>query len=141
MKPLAPVKRTRIGKPHPLQQPARVFEYHDGGEEQPFEVEPTMLGIEQATRAVPLPKDLPPAKPGDEIAISFDSDVAAAIAAEKGMDALRGKIGPTRDSLVYAGAIVLYHLRRADSLAAAADQIRGVLDSGEALSRFEAAQA
>lgn len=122
-----------------LQQPARVFEYHDMGEEAPFEVVPTSLGIQQETRAVPLPQDLPPAKPGDEIAITFDSDAAAAIAAEKGTEALKGKSGPTRDSLVYAGAIVLYHLRRAESLEAAADQIRGVLDSGEANSRFEAA--
>ena len=122
-----------------LQQPARVFEYHDKGEEAPFDLDPTLLGIEQDTRAVPLPADLPPAKPGDEIAITFDSDAAAAIAMERGVDALKGKNGPTRDSLVYAGAIVLYHLRRADSLMAAADQIRGVLESGEALSRFEAA--
>lgn len=123
-----------------LQQPALVYHYENGGDEQPFEVEPTSLGIKQTTRAVPLPSDLPGAVPGDAISTKIDSDAAAKVALERGLEALSGKDGPSRDALVYGGAIMLYHLRRADTMAAAADQIRSVLDSGEALRRFQSAR-
>ena len=48
--------------------------------------------------------------------------------------------GAARDSLVYAGAIMLHHLGHHESLQAAATAVSGVLDTGEALSRFEAAR-
>lgn len=122
-----------------LQQSARIFYYHDKGEEQFFEADPRSLGIEQQSRAVTLPKDLPPAPViGDAIATSIDIDAAAQAAAEHGMQALRGQSGASRDSLVYAGALCLKHLGRHDSLAAAADAVRGVLDSGAALARLQA---
>jgi len=122
-----------------LQQPAKLFYFHDRGAEQSIELDPKALGIEQTSRAVPLPKDLPGATTeGDDIATVFDADAAAARAAEYGLAALRGKPGPARDSLVYSAAISLHHLGRADSLAAAADKVREVLDSGKALAHFEA---
>lgn len=124
-----------------LQQPASVFSYHERGPESSVETDPTSIGIQQSTRAVPLPKDLPGAAPGDDIATTVDSDAAAQAAADAGLAALGGAPGATRDSLVYAGAIVLHHLRRVDSLAAGAQQARTVLDSGEALRRFEALRA
>ncbi len=122
-----------------LQQPASVFYFHDGGEEQQIEVSPTALGIQRETRSVPLPKDLPPAPVrGDEIATEIDIDAAAEVAAERGLAALKGEDGPTRDSLVYAGALALKHLGRQESLEAAAQAVRKVLDSGEALARLQA---
>jgi anthranilate phosphoribosyltransferase len=56
-------------------------------------------------------------------------------AAELGLAALRGEKGPTYDSLVYSGAVVLKHLGRAPDLAQAAGQLRAVLDSGRAAER------
>ena len=122
-----------------LRQPAEMFEYHDGGEEHPRKINPASAGIEQQVKNVPLPKSLPTVKASDNIAAKVDADALAAAAAQVGLDALRGNPGAARDSLIYAGAIVLTHLKRSDSMAAAADTIRQTLDSGAALARFEAA--
>ena len=122
-----------------LQQPAKLFYFHDRGTEQNIELDPKALGIEQSSRAVPLPKDLPgAAERGDDIATIFDADVAAAQAAEYGLAALQGKAGPARDSLVYSAAICLHHLGKAGDLPTAADMVRKVLDSGKALAHFTA---
>ena len=123
-----------------LKQPARVFCYHDRGEESPVECYPDSSGIDQPTRAVPIPADTPAAtSPGDEIATTVDTAAAAAAAARTGMEALGGQPGPAHDSLVYAAAILLHHLGRHDSLASAAEAARQVLASGEALARFKVA--
>jgi len=125
-----------------LQQPAKIWGYHDKGEESAIEYNPVDFGIQQSTRAVPLPKDLPPPDQSlDQIAIDFDVDAGAEAAARAGIAALQGKAGPARDSLVYSAAIVLNHLGKADSAQAAADAVRQVLDSGEALAHFNALKA
>jgi anthranilate phosphoribosyltransferase len=124
-----------------LQQPAKVYCYRGDSEDAFVEVTPTSLGIEQRTRAVPIPKDAPPApERGDEIAATVDSDALARFAAEAGIAALEGRKGPARDSLVYAGAIGLWLTGRAGSLADGADQVRKAIDSGAALDRLRAAQ-
>ncbi|HEB80493.1 MAG TPA: anthranilate phosphoribosyltransferase [Chromatiales bacterium] len=113
-----------------LQQPAKVFYYHDRGEERQMFTDPTGLGIDQPVRAVPLPGDLPPAPTGgDRVATAFD-------AAEAGLAALAGHPGPTRDSLVYSAAICLQHLGRHATLAQAAQAVMESLDSGAARARF-----
>ncbi len=120
-----------------LRQPSSVYSYRDRGEEQAMEINPLDLGIEQSVRGIPLPADLPTqSRPGDEIAIATDIRATAAAAAETGMAALRGEHGPCRDALVYAGAIVLSHLGRAENTTAGARQVRSVLDSGAAATRM-----
>jgi anthranilate phosphoribosyltransferase len=52
------------------------------------------------------------------------------------MAALEGAHGPTYDSLVCAGALVLWHLGRERSLSGAAERIRAALDSGVAAKRL-----
>ncbi len=122
-----------------LQQPAKVFYYHDEGEVQQILVEPTSIGISQSKRAVAIPDGLPKVKnKGDTIATTVDPDAIAKAAAETGIAALEGKGGPAYDSLVYAVAICLLHLKRHDSLQAAADAVHKALDSGEPLARFRA---
>ena len=123
-----------------LQQPAKLFYYHDQGEEQQRELNPQDIGIEQSTRAVPLPKDLPPAPAADAIATPFDVDAAAQAAADAGLAALQGQPGPARDALVYAAAISLTHLGKAASMAEGAEATRQALDSGAALDRLRAHQ-
>ncbi len=121
-----------------LRQEGKYFSYHDMGEEIEVEIDPSMVGIEQTVRAVPLPEELPKAKrPGDEIAIAVDIKDAAIAAAEAGMAALNGKRGPTYDSLVYSGALLLKHMGKAGDLAEAANRIRAVLDSGKAANRVK----
>jgi anthranilate phosphoribosyltransferase len=120
-----------------LRQIGRCVYYHDKGEEQTLDTNPAELGIEQSVRAAPLPEDLPKAaRPGDEIAIAVDMNALAKVAAKAGVEALEGRTGPIYDGLVYGGALVLHHLRRYDSLPAAADAVRRVLDGGAALQRL-----
>ncbi|MDQ7075530.1 MAG: anthranilate phosphoribosyltransferase [Gammaproteobacteria bacterium] len=122
-----------------LQQPAKVHHYHDKGEEQEWQITPQSMGIEQSTRAVPLPKDLPPAVAQSNSSINLDA--AAEAAAETGVAALQGTTGPAFDALVYAASIMLTHLKKYDSLADAGQAVREVINSGAAIARFEAGLA
>ena len=121
-----------------LRQPGKIFSYQDRGLEQDTDIDPSDVGITQSVRAVPLPEDLPKTTSGpDEIAIAVDIAATAKAAADAGMEALNGKQGPTYDSLVYAGALILNHLGRHNTLQSAADEIRSVLDSGKAANRVK----
>jgi len=120
-----------------LRQTGVCFNYQQMGEEQSFDIDPTAIGIEQNVRAVPLPDNLPTTtRPGDEIAVAVDVPATARAAAQAGMAALEGARGPTYDSLVFSGALILWHLGREHRLRAAADRIRAVLDSGAATQRL-----
>jgi len=119
-----------------LRQTGTCYNYQHLGEEQPFQIDPTALGIEQPVRAVPLPDDLPQTtRPGDDIAVAVDVHATAQAAAQAGMAALEGRRGPTYDSLVFSGALILWHLGREPSLSAAADRVRKTLDAGQAARR------
>lgn len=121
-----------------LRQPGKYFSYLDRGAEQDTDIDPSEVGISQSVRAVPLPEDLPKTTSGaDEIAIAVDIAATAKAAADAGMEALNGKQGPTYDSLVYSGAIILNHLGKHNDLGAAANQIRDVLNSGAAAKRVK----
>lgn len=120
-----------------LRQKGVCFNYQRMGEEQSFDIDPATLAIEQSVRAVPLPEDLPTSsRPGDEIAVAVDVPATARAAAQAGMAALEGQRGPTYDSLVFSGALVLWHLGREQTLEAGADRIRAALDSGAAARRL-----
>ena len=121
-----------------LRQPAEMFEYHDGGEESSRKIDPVSTGIKQKIKNVPLPESLPAVEASDNIAAKVDADALAEVTAETGLDALNGGAGPARDSLIYAGAVVLTHLKHSASMMEAADTIRRALDSGEARARFDA---
>ncbi|SKA78019.1 Anthranilate phosphoribosyltransferase [Thiothrix eikelboomii] len=118
-----------------LQQAGRLFAYQAQGAEYQVDLVPQDLGIVAATRAVPLPSALVPAED-----TPIDSDALAAQAAQLGQAALAGERGLTYDSLVYASAICLSHLKRYPDLQTAATAVRTVLDSGQALTVFEAAK-
>lgn len=120
-----------------LRQAGRCVYYQDMGEEIGLDLEPKELGIEQSVRAAPLPDDLPKSsRPGDEIAIAVDINAMAKATADMGLRTLEGMTGPLRDGMIYTGALVLYHLKRFDSLAKAAEAVRDVLDSGKARERI-----
>ncbi len=119
-----------------LQQSAKLFSYHDMGEEQEMLLEPSELGFDHNTRCVPLPDSIEKTK-GGAPSNPDDVHVIAKLAAEAGMEALNGKKGEAYDSLVYAGAIALQHLNEDMSLADAAARIRHVLDNGDTLKRLD----
>jgi anthranilate phosphoribosyltransferase len=119
-----------------LRQQGACFNYQRRGEEQSFDIDPSAIGIEQPVRSVPLPDELPQTgRPGDEIAVAVDVQATALAAAQAGTAALEGFKGPSYDSLVFAGALVLWHLGRERSLRGAAERVRAVLDSGKAAQR------
>lgn len=119
-----------------LRQTGRAFFYHDQGVEQSIELDPAEFDIVQTLRAPPLPPGLAHNEDGDEVAAPFDAALAARAAADAGLAALDGVPGPTRDGLIYTAALSLWHLRRADSLRAAADRVRAAIDSGAARARL-----
>lgn len=125
-----------------LKQEARLFEYHELGEIEMRKLNPHSCSIEQNVRAVPLPEDLPTAAVAESDGISpeINVDALATAAATVGLEALQGKPGVARDSLIYGGAIILSHLERCQSLAEPARTIATKIDNGEALVRFEAAK-
>jgi len=119
-----------------LRQTGKVFHYHDLGEERSAELAPADLDIDQSVRAPQLPGGLArEVGEGDDVAATRDTAVVAGAAAEAGLAALAGAPGPTRDSLVVGAALCLWHLNRHDSLASAAQAVRGALDSGRASER------
>lgn len=120
-----------------LRQPGKVFAYHNMGEEIGADINPVDLGIQQEVRSVPLPGTLPEHDAVDEIAAPFDIAATAKAAADAGMAALRGEKGPTYDSLVLSGSLILHHMGRAKSLAEAAEKVRAALDSGRAAARVK----
>lgn len=127
-----------------LRQPANVYQAYHSPDGEPCEMTPGALDIIAGTRAVPLP-DLPAAQTqGDEIAPDVNIDALAATAAETGLNAISGKGGnggegnAAFDSLVYAGAIALAHIRRVSSPTETADEVRAAITSGSALEKFRA---
>ncbi len=118
-----------------LRQAGKYVAYHDGGEEEEHDIAPDRIGIRQDTRCVPVPDDIPQSARGEGTVTITDTAAGARRAAELGMAALRGEHGPTYDSLLYAAALALHHLGRADSLSDAAARVREVLDSGRAAAR------
>jgi anthranilate phosphoribosyltransferase len=112
-----------------LRQRGKAFYYHERGEEHAIDFTPADFAIEQSLRAAPLPPGLA-GQSDEDVDVTFDSGAIAAAAATAGREALAGKPGPVRDSLVSAAALCLWHLGRYDGLRVAADAVRGVLDSG-----------
>ena len=112
-----------------LQKSGRFFYYHDGGEEHYIDVVPTELDIHSASRAVPIPEALATPRDGP------DREALAGAAAEAGMAALQGAPGAARDALVFCAATVLWHLKRAASIADGAVHVRHILDNGAARAR------
>jgi len=117
-----------------LAQTGKVFHYRDGGEELPVEFKPADVGIDQPMRAPQIPSEIEVGSERDDgSSAPFDAVAVAKCAAEAGMAALGGAPGPTRDSLIYGGALCLWHVRNKDSLASGAQAVRAALDGGAAL--------
>jgi len=117
-----------------LAQTGKVFRMLGGAEETSLEIQPAELGIEASVRAPRIPGASDANDEGTQAPI--DSATVAKAAAEAGLSALEGRLGPTRDCLVYGAALCLWHLGRHGSLREAAGAVRTVLDRGHAMARL-----
>jgi anthranilate phosphoribosyltransferase len=123
----------------PLNSQARVISYRPGGADESWKLDPREAGIESDVRAVPLaftPDQVAADESFDEASQERDLSHLATRAAEAGMEALNGKSGPPRDSLILPTAVILRQVGRAASLTEGADLARRTLASGEAQRRF-----
>ncbi|OFW10916.1 MAG: anthranilate phosphoribosyltransferase [Acidobacteria bacterium RIFCSPLOWO2_12_FULL_59_11] len=123
----------------PLRGPVTGVGYRNEGPEETLRLDPAEAGVVTTLRAPALPEETTGG--GEESEEEFpavDTEKIAGAAAEAGLEALGGRSGPTRDSLLYAAAAILWYLGRSDSLPSAADFARKALDSGHALSHFRA---
>ena len=120
-----------------LRQGAKVWAFHDSGEEHDTDITPETLGIEQTVRAVPLAEGIEGyRRKSDATGGEVDGLAIAGAAARAGLDALGGAPGPARDSLVYAAALVLRHVGKVERLDEGADVVRAAIDSGRAHACF-----
>jgi len=119
-----------------LRQTARCHYYRGGGAEVERALEPGDFGFDQPLRPPALPGETGRGPAGEELAKPFDAGAAARGAADTGMAALEGAPGATRDALICAAALCLWHVGRYDNLRAAADAVRAVLDSGKCVRRL-----
>ena len=123
-----------------LSQTAKAWSYQDGGEESDIDILPTHLDIYSDVRSVPLPQGLPGyRKKTDAIGVKIDPQAMAQAAAKTGLAALQGESGPARNALIFGAALALHHAGRHASMTGAANLARAALDSGKAMSHFQAA--
>jgi anthranilate phosphoribosyltransferase len=112
--------------------------FHEDEADRTLGINPQEAGIETVFRAVPLTDTgATGAEKNDDESGPVDTTAIAQAAATVGLAALAGQPGPTRDSLVYAAAIFLYHLQRFNSVEAAAAAARSALESGAAREHFQ----
>jgi len=121
-----------------LSQVSRYFGYQSEEQLKMYKLSPSVIGIQQNERAVSIPDRLKPLMKKTAIDNTAVLDEVILNTVEKGMAALNDKPGPMKDSLVYAAAIVLKHLSKAENLISAADMVRQAISSGSALAKFEA---
>jgi anthranilate phosphoribosyltransferase len=123
-----------------LNAQTRVVSYQIGKPDDEWKLNPKDAGVESTVRSVPI------AGTGDQSAADESIDDAsqapdhsrlATPTAEAGLEALKGRPGPMRDSLVLATAMILRQVERTGTLQAAADLATRAIDSGDARRRFE----
>lgn len=124
-----------------LSQASRCFAYRGQEPLSRDGLDPKALGIDRTQRMIPLDPRLEALL--SRTGLNRVATVAplARHTLDLGLEALGGKGGPMYDSLLYGAAIVLRHLGLEHSWAGAGERARSVLDSGEALGRFEAARS
>ena len=109
------VKGVEGGISPALRGDGKVFYYSDNTEMQEAKFNPKTISIEQNMRAVPLPElDKQEEIKLDEISSDINVQDFSVKAAEIGDEALNGKDGPAKDTLIYTGALTLSIIRNID---------------------------
>ncbi len=111
-----------------LRQKGLMISYQGITEQDRVDIDPKALGVEQELRAIAFP---------DGLSVeNNDIEALANYTVELGKSALSGEKGMFYDGLVLSASLILWHTKKANSLAEAAEMTRAVLDSGKALSRL-----
>jgi anthranilate phosphoribosyltransferase len=98
--------------------------------------DPKNISVEQNMRAVPLPElEKKEEIKLDEISSDINIDDFSTKAVEIGKDALNGKEGPGKDTLIYTGAVALSIIKNIN-FSDAATQIKNSINSGKAKEFF-----
>ena len=111
-----------------LRQKGLMVSYEGNVEKDRVDIEPASLGIEQDLRAISFP---------DNMNVENDITALADYTVKLGKAALSGEKGMFYDGLVLSASLVLWHTKKANSLADAAKMARSTLDSGRALERLK----
>ena len=111
-----------------LRQKGLMYSYENGVEQSKVDIEPKQIGIESDLRAIEVPKKLKGLK---------NRDILAKYVANIGMETLAGKRGMFYDGLLYSASLILWHLDREESILAASEKVRLILDSARAIERFK----
>ena len=111
-----------------LRQKGLMVSYEGNIEKDRVDIEPTSLGIEQDMRAISFP---------DSLTVQNDIPALADYTVKLGKAALSGEKGMFYDGLVLSASLVMWHTKKAGSLAEAAELVRTVLDSKKALDRLK----
>ena len=110
-----------------LRQKGLMISYHKGVEKAQVDIDPKLLGINSELRAIAFPKRFENGK---------ERVLLAEYTVNLGHSALSGETGIFYDGLVYSASLILWHLKQAKTLPAAAERVREVLNSGRALNRL-----
>ena len=130
------VKGVEGGVSPALRGDGKVFYYLDNNEMEEIKFNPKNISIEQNKRAVPLPNlEKQPEGKLDEISCDINIDDFSIKASEIGLEALDGKDGSAKDTLIYTGALTLSLIKKID-FSNAADQIKKAINSGKAKEFF-----
>jgi anthranilate phosphoribosyltransferase len=120
----------------PLNSPAVGTFYNKEEETQEFKWDPKEVEIDSNIRSVPFSQHQGSVSENEDERTTRSENWSEACAIQ-GLEALDGKAGPTRDSWVYTGAILLHSLQRVNNLKEAGNAVRKAIDSMEAKKRFE----
>ena len=128
------IKEVEGGITPPLRQDTKVYTYNN---DKKLEIvfNPKDIGIEQNARAVLLPELSKNSASLDEISSEINIEEFAEKAASIGYEALNGKDGIAKDSLIYASSII-YSVVRSVNFSDSAKLIRKSIDSGKAKEFF-----
>jgi anthranilate phosphoribosyltransferase len=130
------VKGVEGGISPSLRGDAKIFYYLDNNEMKEIKFNAKNISIEQDIRAVPLPKlEKQEEIKLDEISSDINVKDFSEKASEIGKEALSGKDGPAKDTLIYTGALTLSIIRKID-FNDAANQIKKTINSGKAKEFF-----
>ena len=130
------VKGVEGGVSPALRGEGKVFYYSDSNEMQEVKFNPKNILIEQNMRAVPLPElEKQEEIKLDEISSDINVQDFSVKAVEIGNDALSGKDGPAKDTLIYTGALTLSIIRNID-FNDAASKIKKSINSGKVKEYF-----
>ena len=116
-----------------LRDAAKYYRYDENSDCQFESLDPAILAVQNATRDVPIPDDLKSTEQRP-----LNTEKAASVTAQMGIDALKNKSGVVQDSLIYCAAIALHHTGKHANVKDAANKAREALKSGAAYNQFAA---